>query len=89
MTPEQRSLHARLANHVRWANEPDRTAATAPARNALRDSFERKVDPDCVLDPRERAIRAEHARKAHYLKMALASSRARSARKEQRGGEAA
>jgi hypothetical protein len=39
--------------------------------------FERQVDPDHVLPPQERAWRAEHARKAHFARLALASARAR------------
>jgi hypothetical protein len=35
------------------------------------------VDPDGVLDPKERARRAEHVRKAYFLQLSLASKRAR------------
>jgi hypothetical protein len=76
-TPAQRVLRARIAAHTRWANEPDRTAATAKARNAFRDRFEREVDPDGVLAPEERFRRAENARKAFYARLALASANAR------------
>jgi len=41
------------------------------------DRFEREVDPDGVLPPEERRRRAEHARKAYFLRLALASSKAR------------
>jgi hypothetical protein len=54
---------------------------TAAARKAFADRFEREVDPDGVLSPAERARRAESARKAHFTRLALASSRARAARK--------
>jgi hypothetical protein len=43
--------------------------------------FEREADPQGVLDPAERARRAEHLRRAHFTRLALASSRARAARK--------
>src|SRR5690348_5690113 len=69
-----RTLTARIAAHTRWAHEPDRSAATAPARQAFADRFERDVDPDGKLDPVERATRAEHARKAHFLRMAARSA---------------
>jgi hypothetical protein len=43
----------------------------------LLDKFEKQVDPDGKLPPAERAIRAEHARLAHYKRMSLKSARAR------------
>jgi hypothetical protein len=45
-TPEQRALAARIAAHTKWANTADTTAATAPARQAFLDRFEREVDKD-------------------------------------------
>jgi hypothetical protein len=52
-----------------------------PARRGLVDKFEREADPEGVLSPRERAIRAENLRKAFYKRMALKSSQARAKRK--------
>ena len=72
-----------MAAHRLHAGIVDETAHTAPARAAFLSRFERDVDPDGVLDPRERARRAEHARKAYFLRLALASAHAREAR---RGG---
>ena len=60
-----------------WANTEDRTARTAAARAKALRRFEEQVDPDGVLDPVERAVRAEHARKAYMLKLAMASAKAR------------
>lgn len=77
MTPADRKLRSKIANNARWAHEPDRTAATAPARAGLQAKFEREVDPDGVLPLHERAKRAECARLAHYQRMALKSARAR------------
>ncbi|UJW32422.1 hypothetical protein L3Q67_01130 [Saccharothrix sp. AJ9571] len=77
MTPEQRVLRSRLGAHARWAQEPDRVAATAKARQAFNDRWERQVDPDGELDPHERAVRAEHAKRAHFTRMAMASAKAR------------
>jgi hypothetical protein len=82
MTPEQRALRSRLGAHTRWANTEDRSAATAPARKAFADRWEKKVDPDGVLDPHERAIRAEHAKKAHFGRMAMASAKARARKRK-------
>jgi hypothetical protein len=81
--PSRRALRARLAAHALHAGISDAAAHTAPARAAFLARFEREVDPDGALDPRERARRAEHARKAYFLRLALASAHARSAR---RGG---
>jgi hypothetical protein len=81
MTPEQRSLRARMAAHSLHARVTDPAAHTAPARRAFLDRFEREVDPDGVLNPDERARRAEHARKAYFLKLALASAAARRRRR--------
>ena len=44
--------------------------------------FEREVDPEGVLDPRERARRAEHAKKAYFIRLAAASSKARAKKLE-------
>jgi hypothetical protein len=75
-TTTERILAAEVAAHIRWANEPDRTAATAKTRNAFLAGFEAEVDPDGLLDP-ERAKRAANARAAHFKRMALASVKAR------------
>ena len=77
--PEQRSLRARLAAHSKWAGT-DPVEGTRAAREAFLSSFEKQVDPDGTLDPDERARRADHARKAHFLKLAFLSARARRAK---------
>lgn len=74
LTPSERSLRARMAAHALHAKG---ATNTAPARKAFLERFEREVDPDGVLDPQERARRAEHAKKAYFAKLALASSVAR------------
>ncbi|OAA21619.1 hypothetical protein UG55_105738 [Frankia sp. EI5c] len=75
--PEDRSLIARIAAHVSWANTPDRAARTARGRAAFLDRFDRQVDPDGTLPPAERARRAEHARRAYFSALALRSAQAR------------
>ncbi|HYQ82882.1 MAG TPA: hypothetical protein VEP28_02495 [Rubrobacter sp.] len=82
LTPEQRTLSARLAAHALHAQVEDPSAYTAPARKAFLDRFEREVDPDGVLPPEERARRAEHAKRAYFVKLAYKSSLARSRRKK-------
>jgi hypothetical protein len=47
-----------------------------PARRAFWSKFERDVDPEGVLEPEERARRADMARKAHFAKLALLSAQA-------------
>ena len=80
LTPEQRSLRARLAAHVSWANTTDRSARTAAARRAALARFEEEVDPEGVLPPQERAQRAASARQAYFTRLALRSVRARRCR---------
>lgn len=77
MTPEQRTLRARIAAHAMHARH-DTQKTTSAGREAFLARFEREVDPDGTLPPAERARRAEHARKAYFTGLALKSSRARS-----------
>ncbi len=81
LSPEQRAMRASIAAHTQWAKESDPSARTAQARAAFLAKFEAEADPEGVLDPAERARRAEHLRRAHFTRLALASSRARAARK--------
>lgn len=75
--PSDRALIARIASAERWAHTGDRQAATAPARKAFDDRFEKAVDPDGVLPPAERARRASSARSAYFTRLALKSAQAR------------
>ena len=68
---------ARVNAHKSWAKTKDRPARTAPARAAFLARFEREVDPEGLLLPYERAIRAEHALRAHMGELALKSAEAR------------
>lgn len=65
----ERSLAARVAAQVSWANTENRTARTAAAR-AARDQ---KFLDDAGGDP----VRAEHSRKAYFAKLALKSAQSR------------
>lgn len=76
-TPSERRLSAQIAAHESWAATPDRSARTAPGRAAFLDRFEKQVDPDGVLPPAERARRAEHAKRAHFQRLALRSAQSR------------
>lgn len=82
LTPEQRSLRARAAAYTSWSKTTDPTERTRPAREAAAKHWERLVDPDLQLLPAERLRRAEAAKKAHFTKLALKSSIARSRAKQ-------
>lgn len=82
MTPEQRTMRARVAANISWAKTSDPSARTAAARQAMLSKFERDVDPDGTMDPVERARRAAALRKAHFTRMAYKSARARAKRKQ-------
>jgi hypothetical protein len=73
-----RTQIAQIAALERWALHcTDRAAATAPARKALVDRWDRIVDPAGELEPAERAKRAKAAKSAHYRRMALVSAQKR------------
>ena len=80
--PNERALRARMAAHLLHAQVRDPAAHTASARAAFLSRFEREVDPDGVLEPAERLRRAEHAKKAYFLRLALASRKARADKKK-------
>jgi hypothetical protein len=75
-----RTLAARIAAAERWAATPDRTAATAPARQGLRAKFAREIDPDGTLPEADLKQRVDHRMRAHMLRMSLAAKKARQAR---------
>lgn len=74
LTAAQRSQRARIAAQKRWAKS-DPVEGTRAAREAFMARFEAQVDPEGVLEPRERARRAELARRGHFLSMAYARHR--------------
>ena len=84
LTPSERSLRGQIAAHSSWAHTENRSARTAPARQAMLGKFEQQVDPDGVLTPAERALRAENARKAYFSRLALKSAQSRRRAKEAR-----
>jgi hypothetical protein len=77
MVASERSILGRIGAHESWARTQDRSARTAPARAAFDARFEQQVDPDGVLSQDERARRADHARRAHFQRLALKSAVAR------------
>jgi hypothetical protein len=85
LSPGEQSLRGRLAAHVLHARRDPRET-TANARAAFLERFEREVDPDGVLDPSERRRRAEHARRAYFVRLSLAAVEARRARRAAQAG---
>lgn len=75
-THSQRVLIGRIGAYTVHSRY-DGLEITKAAREAFRSKFERDVDPDGLLEPEERARRAEMARKAHFARLALASVKAR------------
>jgi hypothetical protein len=79
LSPAQRSLRASIGGHAQKAkyNSRDLTKNARAASPGSLGYWEREIDPDNQLDPVDRTHRAEHARKAHMQRLALASSKAR------------
>ena len=81
LTPEQRTLRAQIAANTRWSKE-NPTANAVRGQAGLLARFEREARAaDPTAPDAEIARRAERARQAHMQRLALASSRARAARK--------
>ena len=65
----ERSLRSSIGAHQSWANTTDRSARTAPARQALDQKFLDAAGGD--------PVRAEHLRKVYFQRLALKSAQAR------------
>jgi hypothetical protein len=76
LTPEQRSLRARIAANTRWSREDGKPNAVR-GQAGLLAKFVDQIDPDHVLPEDERLRRAEAARRAHMQRLAFLSSKAR------------
>ena len=85
--PGERSLRARIAAHAMHGRH-DARQTTAKARAAFLASFERQADPEGRLPAAERQRRAQQLRRAYFARLALASAKARKARRPAKGGEA-
>jgi hypothetical protein len=81
LTAEERKLRASIAAHEKHSRN-DPVESTAKARATFLERFQREADPDGVLDPAERARRADHLLKAHMARMSLAASKAKKARRK-------
>jgi hypothetical protein len=80
LTPEQRTMRAKLAAHARWAKH-NPAEGTAPARNGFLTRFERQAEEQAEgeLTPQERRRRAEQLLKQYMTGLAFKSSKARKA----------
>lgn len=88
-TPTDRTAVAKIAANTRWANESDRVAATAKARNNSPASITywmKKVDPTEQMPRGERLKRAENAMAAYYQ---VRARKMRMAKARKAAGEAA
>lgn len=83
LTATQRALRARVAANTRWSSP---RARTNQADRRLQ-RFADEIDPERKLPEDERLALAIQRRRAYMQGLALASSRARAARKA--GGDAA
>jgi len=70
----------RLGAHSLHAKYDSKKTSEA-GRQAFLRSFEDQVDPDGILDLTERARRAVHLRKAHFIRLALLSVQKRRERR--------
>lgn len=78
MSTAPRRLASQAGAHESWARTTDRSARTESARKAFDDRFAAQVReefPD--LDDAEVAVRAEHLKKAYFLRLSLASAKSR------------
>ena len=74
------SLAAQIAANSRWSKE-DPTEQGRIMRAGLERRFLNEVDPNRELPEAERLRRVECAKRAYYQRLALASAKARKARK--------
>ncbi len=80
LTPGEAILRGRIGAYVLHSTHDSRKI-TANAHQAFLRKFEDEVDPEKELSPDERRRRAEHARKAYFLQLALRSAQLRGRRK--------
>jgi hypothetical protein len=82
LDPQRAALMGRVGGYARWAREPDRPAATAPARAGLLARFEREV----LADAAERGVELTRAQIAERVEARRLEqlARARLARHDRR-----
>lgn len=80
LSPSQRSQRARKAAH-RLHSQYDSREVTKPARAKFNERFVNEVDPERTLPEAERLRRADHAKRAYFIGLALKSAASRSKRR--------
>jgi hypothetical protein len=86
MNSGERALRARIGAYAMHGRN-DARETTAKARAAFLARFERQADPEGRLPATERQRRAQQLRRAYFARLALASAKARRARRLAKGGE--
>lgn len=71
LTPEQRSLRARIASHESWKQTTDRKARAQHGFDGLRARIAAEVDPEGRMSPADREKAIENGVKAHFSRLAL------------------
>lgn len=77
---------ASRAAHISWARTPNRSARTAPAREALIKKFQDQADPDGVMSEADRIVAGEHLRVAWYRGLSERARRAKLAKASEKAG---
>ena len=80
VTTNDARLLGRIGGLTAWSRN-DQATMVGPAHRGFRARFERLVDSEGKLDPIERTIRADRARRAYMLMLATKSAEARRKRK--------
>jgi hypothetical protein len=83
-TCADRRVNASIAANARWAREPSRARATAPARAAGPASVDYwigKVDPDRQMSNVDRVKAAENARREFYQRLGKTGRKAKKAKR--------
>jgi hypothetical protein len=80
LTPGERGLRARIGAYAMHGRN-DARETTANGRAAFLARFERLADPEGQLPCAERQRRAQQLRSAYFARLALASAKARRARR--------
>lgn len=88
LSPSEISLRARIGGYAQKARHDPRET-TQRARETFLSNFSLAVDPEGVLPPAERELRALAARKAHFPRLAFKSAQVRGKRRAAGLGPAA
>lgn len=76
MTPEQRTLRARVAANARWSRPFAREDQSAVLKSVAEQRYRDQVDPDGNLPPHLLEPLIAAAKRAHSARMNLAKSKA-------------